>query len=263
MMWTRTENVADCDRAIQGMRDAESSAIETFVEGAITLLTAPLAAPLQSVRYIGWVFRTPGLRGVLWGLATDATTQGIMIATGRRDSFDVTRMLFAGAAGGTLDLAIAGGAAAWRRFRSGGASSARTSINPIAEINRNADLATEMARRAAARGRLNGTAQHFGDYAHQRFEQLNNRLNRRLIEEGSPFRVSAEEFRDATGRLVQPRAPGSRGADAVLRRLDNPGYIEIFDLKTHGGTMRLIGRSRQAEFMSRFGANAQELFRLR
>jgi hypothetical protein len=142
-------------------------------------------------------------------------------------------------------------------------SASRTAIDPVAEIGRNADLATEMARRAAARGRLNGTPQHFGDYAHIRFEQLNERLNRRLLAEGSSFRVEPEVFRDAAGYETSRGAAGSIGADVVLTSVNDAAYIEIFDLKTHGGVMRLISQSRQDEFLSRFGARAQEIFRQR
>src|SRR5207253_6817038 len=111
-------------------------------------------------------------------------------------------------------------------------------IDPVGAINRNADLATEMARRAQAAGRIRGTPQAFGDYAHMRFEQLNARLNNRLIQEGSTFRIAAEEFRDPTGMVVGRRSPDSIGADVVLRRLDDPSQIQIFDLKTHGGLIR-------------------------
>jgi RHS repeat-associated protein len=145
-----------------------------------------------------------------------------------------------------------------------GAAAPNSVIDPIAEINRNADLATEMARRAAERGRLNGTPQDFGNYAHERFRQLNQRLDRLLEDEGSPFRVSAEEFRFGSGDLARyPRESGSIGADAVLRRLDDPDFINIFDLKTHGGTLRPISEVRQTEFLNRFGARALELYRIR
>jgi hypothetical protein len=92
---------------------------------------------------------------------------------------------------------------------------------------------------------------------------LNNRLNRRLIEEGSDLRVFAEEFRDALGNLVGRRASGSIGADVIIRSLTDPSILQIFDLKTHGGILRLISAARQNEFLRRFGANVVELFRQR
>jgi RHS repeat-associated protein len=98
-------------------------------------------------------------------------------------------------------------------------SSARTAINPLIEIERNADLAVDLTRQAAARGQIL-KPQKFGVYAHQRFAELNETLGTRLLEEGSPFTISVEEFRDALGRPVLPRTSGSIGEDVVLRKLN-------------------------------------------
>lgn len=139
----------------------------------------------------------------------------------------------------------------------------RPATNPLVAIGHNADVATELARRAAARGRISGSAQDFGTRAHLYFERLNNRLNARLIDEGSTFRVATEEFRDAAGGLTLPHAKGSIGADAVIRSVDDPAYLQIFDFKTHGGILRPISPGRQTQFIDRFGTSATEIYRQR
>lgn len=102
-------------------------------------------------------------------------------------------------------------------------------------ISHNADVATELARRAVARGRISGNPRSFGTRAHLTLERLNDRLNRRLIDQSSSFRVATEEFRDAAGIVINRRARGSIGADAVIRKIDDASVLEILDLKTHGG----------------------------
>ena len=133
----------------------------------------------------------------------------------------------------------------------------------VVGINHNADIATELTRRAVARGRIKETAQAFGTHAHKLFERLNRRLNRRLIAESSSFRITAEQFRDSLGNIVTRRARGSIGADALIFRSGNSNFLRNFDLKTHGGIERLISPARQIDFLSRFGIVAEEIFRLR
>src|SRR5262249_47422585 len=100
-------------QVIQRLREIRQTTTEISTEIAISFVAAPLAAPLQGARYIGWAFRTPGLRGVLWGAATDLATQTIMVATGERDGYDFNRTLFAAGTGGALDFV---GTAFARRF---------------------------------------------------------------------------------------------------------------------------------------------------
>ncbi|MGC4002699.1 MAG: hypothetical protein QM811_05995 [Pirellulales bacterium] len=142
-------------------------------------------------------------------------------------------------------------------------SQAKSLLDPLKEISHNADVATELARRAVARGRITGSPQAFGSRAHRYFEGLNRRLNARLAKEGSKFRIASEEFRDADGLVTSRNADNSIGADTVLRSIDDPNFIQIFDLKTHGGTLRPIPASRQTQFIDRFGTSAQEIYRQR
>jgi hypothetical protein len=124
-------------------------------------------------------------------------------------------------------------------------------------------VATELARRAVARGRVTDSAQGFGSRAHKYFERLNKRLNNRLVDEGSNFRLVREQFRDAAGDVAGRRARGSIGPDVFIRDLADSSFMRIFDLKTHGGIERLISAARQNQFLQRFGVFAEEIFRLR
>jgi hypothetical protein len=137
------------------------------------------------------------------------------------------------------------------------------SVRRAEAINRNADIASELARRAAARGRIGSTPQAFGKRAHLYFERLNKRLNERLSNRGSRFRVSAEEFRSERGRIVPRNTAGSIGGDAVVTNTKNARDIAVFDLKTYEATKRPIPASRQHEFKTRFGSPAEELYRKR
>ncbi len=140
---------------------------------------------------------------------------------------------------------------------------ASTVDDVVRGIGRNADVATELATRAAARGRMSGGAQEIGTRAHTIFARLNDRLNRRLVGEGSSIRVVTEEFRDALGNVVGIRALGSIGADVRVFSLTDPSVNLIFDLKTSGGLFQPISAARQLQFFQRFGTNAIELFRRR
>ncbi|MEX0679109.1 MAG: hypothetical protein WD063_18690, partial [Pirellulales bacterium] len=144
-----------------------------------------------------------------------------------------------------------------------GKSVPKPAIDPIQAINRNADIATELARRAAGRGGVSATPQAFGSRSHLYFKRLNERLDRRLVSERSPFRVSAEEFRDISGDLVPRHSKGSIGADVVVRDARNPLHLEILDLRTHGGTPRRISGPRQVDFEARFGVSVREIYRTR
>ena len=144
--------------------------------------------------------------------------------------------------------------------------------NVIHEINRNADIAVELTQRALTRGRITGSAQAFDTHAHKVLEGLNNRLNNRLIEQGSSLRLSAAEFRFADGALSTARgrgtgtirAKGTIAADARVFDIVNPDKtLKLLDLKTHGGIERLISTSRQNQFIERFGVQAEEIFRRR
>jgi YD repeat-containing protein len=133
----------------------------------------------------------------------------------------------------------------------------------LLEVNRNADIATELARRAYARGVITGSPQAFGTRAHSIFEGLNERLNRRLIGENAPFRIAVEEFRDPAGIVTGRRAAGSIGADARVFDAQTGASLRVLDLKTHGGVQIPIGTSRQQDFINRFGLPAEEMYRLR
>lgn len=124
-------------------------------------------------------------------------------------------------------------------------------------------MATELTRRAVARGNVNNSAQAFGTRDHALFEGLNERLNRRLIEADSPYRIAVEEFRDAAGIATSRRAAGSIGADVRVFDAQTSSSLKILDLKTHGGTPVSIGPSRQQQFTNRFGLPAEEIYRLR
>lgn len=130
-------------------------------------------------------------------------------------------------------------------------------------INQNADQAISIARDAVLNGEISNTAQSIGTRAHSIFEDLNNQLDVRLTSEGSPFSLSAEEFRNAAGDLTSRRASGSIGADVILRNTADDSFIKIFDLKTHGGTEIPISPARQQQFLDRFGANVDEIYRQR
>jgi len=95
------------------------------------------------------------------------------------------------------------------------------------------------------------------------FERLNDRLGRELRNGGSTLRIATEEFRDPQGVLTARRAPGSIGADVIVRDTLNPALMEMFDLKTFGTAPTPIPLSRQGQFVDRFKAPAQELFRKR
>lgn len=133
----------------------------------------------------------------------------------------------------------------------------------LAEVNRNADIAVELTRRAVERGRISGSAQAFGTRAHLLFERLNNRLNQRLITLESDFRVFAEVFRDKVGGEVPKRSAGSIGADLEIRNIRDPKFVKVFDLKTYESKQTPISSTRQIEFMRRIGAEAKEIYRQR
>ena len=133
----------------------------------------------------------------------------------------------------------------------------------LIDINRNADIATELTRRALARGNISGSPQAFGTRAHSIYEGLNERLNRRLIGEDAPFRIAVEEFRDPAGIASGRRAAGSIGADVRIFDSQTGTSLRVLDLKTHGGVQIPIGPSRQLDFTNRFGLSAEEIYRLR
>jgi hypothetical protein len=138
-----------------------------------------------------------------------------------------------------------------------------TITDVVDTIEDNADLAVELARRAAAKGRISSGSQAFGTRAHLYFERLNKRLARWLDDNGSSIKVEVEEFRNAAGKLVSRRAKGAIGADVKVTDVLDSTVLLIFDLKTHGGIIVFISKLRQLEFFRRFGANAQEIFRKR
>ncbi len=146
----------------------------------------------------------------------------------------------------------------------GAAHSAKSNIDDVVgSIHHNADVATELTRRAMARGRITNSPQAFGSRSHLYFERLNERLNRRLADKGSSFRVFAEEFRDASGDLTLRRAKGSIGVDVIVRNLKDTKVNTIFDLKTYNVNQIPVSTGRQGQFNARFGAFAEELYRLR
>jgi len=145
-----------------------------------------------------------------------------------------------------------------------GLKAPKSAIDDVIDgINHNADIATELARRAVKRGDVSGGARAFGSRAHSYFEKLNNRLNRRLRSKNSSLEVVSEEFRDVFKKVSGRRAAGSIGPDTIIRDSLDPSVNLIFDLKTHGGVLRYISERRQNEFLRRFGARAVEIFRKR
>ena len=139
-----------------------------------------------------------------------------------------------------------------------------TEAQVVARIERNADIAVELTRRQVSRGLVTNTDQAFGSRSHLLFDKLNQRLERELVLSGSDFRLQSEVFRDVKGVTVGRNAPGSIGADAFLtsRGID-PFYSRVFDLKTYGTTQIPISTTRQSLFLTRFGAEAKELYRAR
>ncbi|MBX7059961.1 MAG: hypothetical protein K1X75_18005, partial [Leptospirales bacterium] len=152
---------------------------------------------------------------------------------------------------------------ATRPFGRGPAFDLHSEQGVVNAINHNADVATALTRRALSRGRINSGASPFGTRAHSYFEKLNNRLNRRMVDSGSSFRLRAEVFRDAMGRDVSRRAAGSIGADALLLNTRDSTFKRVFDLKTYGTTQYPISGSRQQLFWKRFQAFAEEIYRRR
>jgi hypothetical protein len=134
-------------------------------------------------------------------------------------------------------------------------------INPLREVQRNADLAMRAVRRDIAAGRIANTPQAIGQRAHRHFERLNRRLDRRLERTGSKYRVHVEQFVDAGGKVAARNAPGSIGADVVIT---GGRRTRVYDLKTHGGVIRPMSRTRRADFSDRFDAPVvREIFRQR
>jgi hypothetical protein len=133
----------------------------------------------------------------------------------------------------------------------------------LTAINENADQAVSLTRGAILRGEISNGAQSFGTRAHSIFEDLNDQLDVRLESEGSPFTLSTEEFRNEAGDLTSRRAPGSIGADVIVRNTIDDAFIQILDLKTHGGVEIPISPARQQQFLDRFGANVEEIYRQR
>lgn len=111
---------------------------------------------------------------------------------------------------------------------------------------------------------MTNTDQAFGSRAHLLFDKLNTRLGREMRLEGSDFRLQSEVFRDSSLLTGARNAPGSIGADAFLTsRSIDPFYSRVFDLKTYGTTQIPISSTRQTLFQTRFGAQAEELYRAR
>ena len=133
-------------------------------------------------------------------------------------------------------------------------------INVLREVRRNADMAVRAANRTAASGKITNTPQAIGSRAHLHFRRLNEKLNDRLIASGSKYRVSAEEFRNAMGRIVPRNSSGSIGADV---RITGGRRTRIYDLKVHGGSPRPMSAARHAEFLRRFRASVRELYKQR
>jgi hypothetical protein len=147
--------------------------------------------------------------------------------------------------------------------RPAGPSAASRTLDDVSDaIEHNASVATELTRRALARGRISSGPQAFGTRAHSLFEGLNDRLNRALIAESSPFRVISEEFRDAAGATTTRRANGSIGADVQIKDTANT-TLKVMDLKTHGGRQIPMSSTRQNQFKTRFGLPAEEIYRQR
>ncbi len=138
-----------------------------------------------------------------------------------------------------------------------------TEAQIVAGIERNADIAVELMRRQAARGLVTNSEQAFGSRSHLLFDKLNTRLGRELRLDGSDFRLQSEVFRDSSLLTGARNAPGSIGADAFLTHRVDPFYSRVFDLKTYGTTQIPISPTRQSLFQTRFGAQAEELYRAR
>jgi hypothetical protein len=130
-------------------------------------------------------------------------------------------------------------------------------------INRNADIATELARRALERGKIGDSPSAFGTYAHEMFDKLNKRLDRNLLSEGSSYRVSAEEFRDLTGGPAFRNAKGSIGPDVRIYDSATGSSLKVLDLKTYGNVQLPINNARQQLFIKRFGLPAEEIYKQR
>ncbi len=113
------------------------------------------------------------------------------------------------------------------------------------------------------RGRIGSSATQSGTEAHVQFQRLNRRLNRRLVDAGADFRVAAEEFRFANGEVARRNARGSIGADALIKDLDD-NILRNLDLKTHAPHITpTISNGRQADFLLRFGQEAEIISRTR
>jgi hypothetical protein len=218
----------------------------------------PRSGLIQSLQQHG-VAGTLGMR--VAGAVRNAPGVGLIGALGApgRDWGNVGAQVFSTATAG------AGAALSGVRGVAGGtrALSYQTMDEILLQVNRNADFATELARRAYVRGVISGSPQVFGTRAHSIFEGLNERLNRRLIGEVAPFRIAVEEFRDPAGIVTGRRAAGSIGADARVFDAQTGASLRVLDLKTHGGVRIPIGTSRQQDFINRFGLPAEEMYRLR
>lgn len=131
----------------------------------------------------------------------------------------------------------------------------------LARINQHADLAVAQARLDRQAGLIGSTPQAFGVRAHSIFESWNKQLGSDLIDAGSEFRLSPEEYRHILGNPTFAHAPGSIGADLRITSIDDPSFVRVFDLKTYTVQPIFINTARQNLFQQRLGAYAQEIFR--
>ncbi|MCE9600581.1 MAG: hypothetical protein K8S54_21665, partial [Spirochaetia bacterium] len=163
-----------------------------------------------------------------------------------------------GKAQGYVGSFFVGGKAALSKGAVGG-EALMTEAGIVAAVNKNADLAVELARRALANGRINGGAQAFGSRAHMYFDRLNRRLASQLERVGSEFSLQSEVFFDRAGTQYLHRVAGTIGPDAVIYN-EAGKIIRALDLKTG---LTAIQKSRQAEFLRRMGIEVEEIFRHR
>ena len=103
------------------------------------------------------------------------------------------------------------------------------------------------------RGRIGQTPDAFGSRAHLYFRRLNDRLNARLEQEGSEYRILSEYSRNPRGLRTRYGTPKSIRVDAALMHTGFEDPLQIFDLKTHGGReppFRSVGSLKSLEDMA-------------